>query len=127
MLKTYFKVRSVFRENLNFVDLEFSVQYGHFYYSQIIMKFIVKLFPEIMIKSETVRKRFAKILTSNIRNILQKYDEETAVLRHWDYRSALKNEANREELIALYNAFQGFIIFRSRRKNRLPIYIISLS
>ena len=43
------------------------------------MKFIVKLFPEIMIKSETVRKRFAKILTSNIRNILQKYDEETAV------------------------------------------------
>ena len=35
------------------------------------MKFIVKLFPEIMIKSETVRKRFAKILTSNIRNILQ--------------------------------------------------------
>ena len=33
------------------------------------MKFIVKLFPEIMIKSETVRKRFAKILTSNIRNI----------------------------------------------------------
>ena len=56
-----------------------------FYYSQIIMKFIVKLFPEIMIKSETVRKRFAKILTSNIRNILQKYDEETAVVRHWDY------------------------------------------
>jgi len=50
------------------------------YYSQIIMKFIVKLFPEIMIKSETVRKRFAKILTSNIRNILQKYDEETAVV-----------------------------------------------
>ncbi|EGT81193.1 putative tHUMP domain-like protein [Haemophilus haemolyticus M21639] len=49
------------------------------------MKFIVKLFPEIMIKSETVRKRFAKILTSNIRNILQKYDEETAVVRHWDY------------------------------------------
>ena len=45
------------------------------------MKFIVKLFPEIMIKSETVRKRFAKILTSNIRNILQKYDEETAVVR----------------------------------------------
>ena len=37
----------------------------------IIMKFIVKLFPEIMIKSETVRKRFAKILTSNIRNILR--------------------------------------------------------
>ena len=64
------------------------------------MKFVVKLFPEIMIKSETVRKRFAKILTSNIRNILQKYDEETAVVRHWDYIEVRsKNEENREELI----------------------------
>ena len=72
------------------------------------MKFIVKLFPEIMIKSETVRKRFAKILTSNIRNILQKYDEETAVLRHWDYIEVRsKNEANREELIALLQRIPG--------------------
>lgn len=79
-----------------------------FYYSQIIMKFIVKLFPEIMIKSETVRKRFAKILTSNIRNILQKYDEETAVVRHWDYIEVRsKNEANREELIALLQRIPG--------------------
>ena len=72
------------------------------------MKFIVKLFPEIMIKSETVRKRFAKILTSNIRNILQKYDEETAVVRHWDYIEVRsKNEANREELIALLQRIPG--------------------
>jgi len=72
------------------------------------MKFIVKLFPEIMIKSETVRKRFAKILTSNIRNILQKYDEETAVVRHWDYIDVRsKNEANREELIALLKRIPG--------------------
>ena len=72
------------------------------------MKFIVKLFPEIMIKSETVRKRFAKILTSNIRNILQKYDEETAVVRHWDYIEVRsKNEENREELIALLQRIPG--------------------
>ncbi|EFA28496.1 Threonine synthase [Haemophilus influenzae HK1212] len=52
-----------------------------------------------MIKSETVRKRFAKILTSNIRNILQKYYEETAVVRHWDYIEVRsKNEENSEEL-----------------------------
>ena len=49
------------------------------------MKFIVKLFPEIMIKKRNRAEAFAKILTSNIRNILQKYDEETAVVRHWDY------------------------------------------
>lgn len=81
------------------------------------MKFIVKLFPEIMIKSETVRKRFAKILTSNIRNILQKYDEETAVVRHWDYIEVRsKNEANREELIALLQRIRYSSFFRSGRK-----------
>ncbi|MBN6075458.1 tRNA 4-thiouridine(8) synthase ThiI [Aggregatibacter actinomycetemcomitans] len=49
------------------------------------MKFIVKLFPEIMIKSESVRKRFVKILTGNIRNVLAKYDDTIAVVKHWDY------------------------------------------
>ena len=49
------------------------------------MKFIIKLFPEIMIKSESVRKRFVKILTSNIRNVLIKNDDTVAVIKHWDY------------------------------------------
>lgn len=49
------------------------------------MKFIIKLFPEITIKSQSVRLRFIKILTSNIRNILKKCDESVAVVRHWDH------------------------------------------
>lgn len=49
------------------------------------MKFVIKLFPEIMIKSESVRKRFVKILTGNIRNVLNKYDDSVAVVRYWDY------------------------------------------
>lgn len=49
------------------------------------MKFIIKLFPEIMIKSDSVRKRFIKILTSNIRNVLTKHDKNVAVVRHWDF------------------------------------------
>ena len=49
------------------------------------MKFIIKLFPEIMIKSESVRKRFVKILTGNIRNVLTKYDDTVVVVKHWDY------------------------------------------
>ena len=49
------------------------------------MKFIIKLFPEIMIKSESVRKRFVKILTSNIRNVLTKHDDTVTVVKHWDY------------------------------------------
>ncbi|QLB13038.1 [ThiS-adenylate] sulfurtransferase [Bisgaardia hudsonensis] len=72
------------------------------------MKFIIKLFPEIMIKSESVRKRFVKILTSNIRNILNKYDDSVAVVRHWDYIEVRsKNEENRELLIELLTRIPG--------------------
>ncbi|MGI8464046.1 tRNA uracil 4-sulfurtransferase ThiI [Pectobacterium punjabense] len=49
------------------------------------MKFIIKLFPEITIKSQSVRLRFIKILTGNIRNVLKHYDETLAVVRHWDH------------------------------------------
>ena len=49
------------------------------------MKFIIKLFPEITIKSQSVRLRFIKILTGNIRNVLKHYDEDLAVVRHWDH------------------------------------------
>ncbi|HBC82760.1 MAG TPA: tRNA 4-thiouridine(8) synthase ThiI [Escherichia sp.] len=49
------------------------------------MKFIIKLFPEITIKSQSVRLRFIKILTGNIRNVLKHHDEEIKVVRHWDH------------------------------------------
>ncbi|MCE9789327.1 tRNA uracil 4-sulfurtransferase ThiI [Shewanella chilikensis] len=48
------------------------------------MKFIVKLYPEIMMKSKPVRMRFTKMLESNIRNVLKKVDEDAAVTRLWD-------------------------------------------
>ncbi|MGQ0286012.1 tRNA uracil 4-sulfurtransferase ThiI [Pasteurellaceae bacterium 22721_9_1] len=72
------------------------------------MKFIIKLFPEIMIKSDTVRKRFIKILTSNIRNVLDKHDDTVAVVRHWDYIEVRsKNEENRPHLIELLQRIPG--------------------
>jgi len=49
------------------------------------MKFIIKFFPEITIKSQPVRLRFTKILTTNIRNLLKPYDNSLVVVRHWDY------------------------------------------
>ncbi|RNA78082.1 tRNA uracil 4-sulfurtransferase ThiI [[Curtobacterium] plantarum] len=49
------------------------------------MKFIIKLFPEITIKSPSVRLRFIKILASNIRNVLKTVSDEIAVVRHWDH------------------------------------------
>ncbi|WON76206.1 tRNA uracil 4-sulfurtransferase ThiI [Serratia sp. UGAL515B_01] len=60
------------------------------------MKFIIKLFPEITIKSQSVRLRFIKILTTNIRNVLKQYDETLAVVRHWDcIEVRAKNEQQR--------------------------------
>ena len=48
------------------------------------MKFIVKLFPEIMMKSKPVRKRFSKMLQGNIRNVLSRHDENIKVILEWD-------------------------------------------
>lgn len=49
------------------------------------MKFIIKLSPEITIKSQSVRLRFIKILSTNIRNILKTFCDSIAVVRYWDY------------------------------------------
>ncbi|WP_250655444.1 tRNA uracil 4-sulfurtransferase ThiI [Alkalimarinus coralli] len=48
------------------------------------MKFIVKLFPEITIKSKPVRKQFVKQLRSNIRKIIKRIDEGIEVIGLWD-------------------------------------------
>ncbi|MDN2481816.1 tRNA uracil 4-sulfurtransferase ThiI [Vibrio agarivorans] len=49
------------------------------------MKFIVKPHPEIFVKSESVRKRFTKILECNIRNIIQRRTESVAVFNRRDH------------------------------------------
>ena len=48
------------------------------------MKFIVKLFPEITIKSRPVRKRFIQRLQSNLRIILQRIEPKIKVRGLWD-------------------------------------------
>ncbi|MFC3023062.1 tRNA uracil 4-sulfurtransferase ThiI [Vibrio zhugei] len=49
------------------------------------MKFIVKPHPEIYVKSESVRKRFTKILESNIRIIVKRCTESVAVFNRRDH------------------------------------------
>ncbi|XQW84366.1 tRNA uracil 4-sulfurtransferase ThiI [Thalassotalea piscium] len=48
------------------------------------MKFIVKLQAEITIKSRPVRKRFTKILESNVKNVLRRVDEQVTTRINWD-------------------------------------------
>jgi len=78
------------------------------------MKFIVKLHPEIMIKSKSVRKRFSKMLQGNIRNVLRRHDETVRVMLAWDrieVRSSNPDEANRQTLIAVLAATPGIVHF----------------
>ena len=63
------------------------------------MKFIVKIFPEVMMKSKSVRKRFSKMLQSSLRNILRREDEHARVILEWDkiiVRTTDDSEKNRE-------------------------------
>ncbi|NOI66578.1 tRNA uracil 4-sulfurtransferase ThiI [Vibrio sp. 99-8-1] len=55
------------------------------------MKFIVKPHPEIFVKSESVRKRFTRILECNIRNIIQKRAESVAVFNRRDHIEVTAN------------------------------------
>lgn len=48
------------------------------------MKFIVKLFPEITIKSTPVRKCFVKQLRRNIRSVCKPLDAQMTVIGTWD-------------------------------------------
>lgn len=48
------------------------------------MKFILKLHPEITIKSKSVRLRFIKLLESNVRVALRRVGDDIKVDRFWD-------------------------------------------
>ncbi|EKT54331.1 tRNA uracil 4-sulfurtransferase ThiI [Providencia burhodogranariea] len=72
------------------------------------MKFIIKLFPEITIKSQSVRLRFIKILTSNIRNVLKSSGKEIAVVRHWDnIEVRVKGETTHDEICDMLTRIPG--------------------
>ncbi|GKT11084.1 MAG: tRNA uracil 4-sulfurtransferase [Thiomicrorhabdus sp.] len=48
------------------------------------MRFIVKLFPEIMIKGAPVKKKMISQLNDNLRTLLHRIDDQIAVKRFWD-------------------------------------------
>jgi len=48
------------------------------------MKFVVKYFPEITIKSKPVRRRFVTRLADNLRSVLRDIDPDLVLVKHWD-------------------------------------------
>ncbi len=78
------------------------------------MKFIVKLQAEITIKSRPVRKRFTKILESNVKNVLRRIDEQVTTRMNWDNIEVnTKNNTpeNRERLVDALKCIPGIPMF----------------
>lgn len=78
------------------------------------MKFVIKLQAEIAIKSRPVRKRFSKILDSNIKNVLKRIDENVKTRLNWDsieVNSKNDSDENRQQLIAALKAIPGIATF----------------
>ncbi|WP_371372863.1 tRNA uracil 4-sulfurtransferase ThiI [Thalassotalea aquiviva] len=74
------------------------------------MKFIVKLQSEITIKSRPVRRRFTKILDSNIKNVIRRVDEQARTRVNWDnIEVTTPNESpeNRQALIDTIKCIPG--------------------
>lgn len=59
------------------------------------MIFIIRLFPEITIKSAPVRKRWSKKLVDNLRILARRIDETSTVQLDWD-RIVLKTKGSKE-------------------------------
>ncbi|WDE12916.1 tRNA uracil 4-sulfurtransferase ThiI [Thalassomonas haliotis] len=84
------------------------------------MKFIVKLQAEITIKSRPVRKRFSKILESNVKNVLRRVDEQVTTRLNWDNIEVnSKNESpeNRLLLIDTLKSIPGIPTFIEVQKS----------
>ncbi len=78
------------------------------------MKFIVKLFPEITIKSKPVRKRFIQRLQSNLQIVLRRIDENARVSGQWDkvlVDTLVEDNARREEIIEALRCTPGIAYF----------------
>ena len=70
------------------------------------MKFILKFYPEITIKSKSVRKRFCKLLNSNVRNVLRRFEETVTVQLDWDKLNVNTSNESDENIARLIDAMQ---------------------
>ncbi len=65
------------------------------------MKFIIKLFPEITIKSSPVRKQLVKQLRRNIRTVCRSLDEAIEVTGKWDMIEVESSSNEQTDIAAL--------------------------
>lgn len=65
------------------------------------MIFVIKLFPEITIKSPPVRKRMSRQLTENVRTILKRFDASAKVRQDWDKLVVSVDDASPSQAVAV--------------------------
>lgn len=63
------------------------------------MKYLLKLFPEIAIKSQPVRKEMMRHLRTNVRNTLVRLDPEVRVFGRWDALEVMLGEGNSPQAV----------------------------
>lgn len=74
------------------------------------MKFVIKLFPEITIKSMSVRKNMTKILTQNLRTLFRRHEISADVQNRWDSLVVVVNnddEATRRKVLQTLSTTPG--------------------
>lgn len=74
------------------------------------MKFVIKLFPEITIKSMSVRKHITKILQQNLRTLFRRYEISADVQNRWDSLIVIVNredDASRRRAIQILSHTPG--------------------
>ncbi|WP_420554434.1 tRNA uracil 4-sulfurtransferase ThiI [Neptuniibacter marinus] len=70
------------------------------------MKFSIRLFPEITIKSRPVRKRLIQRLQSNLQNMMRRVDEQIKVRGHWDKLDVVCEGASAEIVAQVVDLMQ---------------------
>lgn len=77
------------------------------------MHFVIKIFPEVIVKSSSVRKRFIKILAQNLRFLAKRLDDSVKVIKDFD-KIELKfcdDSVSREQAIQLLENIPGIAKF----------------
>ncbi len=81
------------------------------------MKFVVKFFAEITVKSRPVRKAFIKQLRHNIRLVLRKLDDDVVVAGNWDFIEVMSEQDHlRDDFIEHLGRIAGIAHFHFVRE-----------
>ncbi len=87
------------------------------------MKFVVKYFSEIIIKSKPVRRRFVSQLVENLRSVLRDIDPEVDLQRSWDklvIETAVEDPAVHSRMVEAMRNAPGITYILEVREYPLP-------